>query len=47
MILSSILTLLKSNLSHSVVGQDHTKFGFYQFERFLFIVVIESNIDVT
>ena len=47
MILSSILTLLKSNLSHSVAGLDHTIFGFYQFKSFLFIVVIESNIDFT
>ena len=28
----------------SVAGLDHTKFGFYQFQRFLFIVVIVISI---
>ena len=28
----------------SVAGLDHTKFGFYQFQSFLFIVVIEISI---
>ena len=35
---------LSSTVGFSVAGLDHTKFGFYQFQSFLFIVVIVISI---
>ena len=34
------------SVGFSVAGLDHTKFGFYQFQSFLFIVVIVISISL-
>ena len=39
-----ITKLYVPSVGFSVAGLDHTKFGFYQFQSFLFIVVIAISI---
>ena len=40
----SIIEVPGVGFSAAIAGVDHTKFGFYQFQRFLFIVLIVISI---